>query len=109
MHNEHALQSAVAILPCSRDSGCIGVIHCTTLNKAFYEMFLPLPIKVTSRPPVLLLVDAAAWVDSVVSHLPTYSVNTLSVFEAKTVLCFCSDRLFYYTLSLAPSDVCSIC
>lgn len=41
-------------------------------------MFLSLPSRVTSKPPVLpvlLSVDAATLVDSVVSHLPTYSVN----------------------------------
>lgn len=39
MHHTHAQQSAVAILPCSQDSVCIGVMYCTTLNKAFIKSY----------------------------------------------------------------------
>lgn len=46
-------------------------------------MFLPLPVRVTSKPPVLLPVNAAAWFDDVVRQSPPYTtVKKSPVFEA---------------------------
>lgn len=108
MHNKHAQQSAVAILPCSWDSVCIGVIYCTTLNKAFFVFNISLPgSHIKAYCPSCLSFSWCCNVGWQCGQSSSYLQCKYCLFlKRKTTLCFCSDRLFYNTLSLAPSHMC---
>lgn len=93
MHNKHAQQSAIAFLPCSWDSVCICLIHCTTLNKRcvfFFLIFCHCPAESNQSLLSFLpsVFDAAKWDRGVVTFHNTYCVNTVSFLSRKNMLLF---------------------